>query len=146
MPQRKPGPIRIAILGGDLLVGRSLEAALRGIGYDVRFLNGAFLDGSATDQTARLLVEVELIVFTPRMRAGRRRAFLDLLRETPATAAVPVLELATTLDEVRAEQAGVGLVAWPCPTEELARRIEAVLLINEAYTEADGSLGDAARA
>lgn len=146
MPQRKSGPIKIAILGGDLLVGRSLEAALRGIGYDVRFLNGAFLDGSATDQSGLLLVEVELIIFTPRMRAGRRRAFLDLLRETPATAAVPVLELATTVDEVHAEQEGVGLVTWPCPTEELARRIEVVLPIDEVDTEADSSLGGAVRA
>jgi hypothetical protein len=119
-----------------LLVGRSLEVALQGVGYDARFLNGSF-----TGEPAELLEEVRLVIFAPRMNTERRKAFLNDMRSIHATAGLPVLELATTLDEVRAEQDGVGLVAWPCPTEELTRRIEATLRLNEADPEPDSRLG-----
>jgi hypothetical protein len=48
---------------------------------------------------------------------------------------LPILELATVRDEVRAEQEGVDRVAWPCPTEELEREIEATLLKGSATQE-----------
>ena len=48
MSQRKSNPVKIAILGGDLLVGRSLAVALRGIGYDACFLH-ASLSGEPAD-------------------------------------------------------------------------------------------------
>lgn len=53
------------------------------------------------------------------------------MRSVAATDALPVLELFTTLDEMRTDPKGVGQMEWPCSTEELARRIEATL-INEA--------------
>jgi hypothetical protein len=62
------------------------------------------------------------------MGIERRKAFLSNMRSSAAMTGLPVLELATVLDEVRAEQEGVGLVAWPCSTEELVHRIEAALL------------------
>jgi hypothetical protein len=137
MPTRDPAPNKIAILGGDLLVGRSLEVALQGVGYEARFLNGSF-----TGEPAELLdEEVRLVIFAPRMNTERRKAFLNGMRSIHATAGLPVLELATTLDEVRAEQDGVGLVAWPCPIEELTRRLEATLRLNEADPEPDSRLG-----
>ncbi len=137
MPTRDPAPNKIAILGGDLLVGRSLEVALQGVGYEARFLSGSF-----TGEPAELLdEEVRLVIFAPRMNTERRKAFLNGMRSIHATAGLPVLELATTLDEVRAEQDGVGLVAWPCPIEELTRRIEATLRLNEADPEPDSRLG-----
>jgi DNA-binding response OmpR family regulator len=119
--QRESSLIKIAILGGDLLVSRSLEVALRGAGYDARYLNGTF-----TDEPAELLEEVRLVIFAPRMGTEHRKAFLSNMRNS-ATVGLPVLELATVLDEVRAEQEGVGFVAWPCSIEELTRRIEAAL-------------------
>jgi DNA-binding response OmpR family regulator len=133
--QRESSPIKIVILGGDLLVSRSLELALRGAGYDARYLNGSF-----TDEPTELLDGVRLVIFAPRMSTKRRRAFLNGMR-TIQTAGLPVLELATTLNEVRAEQDGVDLVAWPCPTEELTHRIEATLRLNEADPEPDSRLG-----
>ena len=125
MPTRDPAPNKIAILGGDLLVGRSLEVALQGVGYEARFLNGSF-----TGEPAELLdEEVRLVIFAPRMNTERQKAFLSRVRGTPATAGVPVLKLVTVSD---ASQNGreelVGLVAWPCPTEVLTREIEAALL------------------
>jgi DNA-binding response OmpR family regulator len=119
--QRESSLIKIAILGGDLLVSRSLEVALRGAGYDARYLNGTF-----TDEPAELLEEVRLVIFAPRMGTEHRKAFLSNMRNS-ATVGLPVLELATVLDEVRAEQERVGFVAWPCSIEELTRRIEAAL-------------------
>jgi hypothetical protein len=112
---------KIAILGGDVVVSRSLEVALRGAGYDACYLNGSF-----TGEPAVLPEDTRLIIFAPRMSAERREAFLSNIRGS-ATARLPVLELSTVLDEARAEQEGVELVAWPCSAEELVGRIEAAL-------------------
>jgi hypothetical protein len=125
MSQRKSSPVKIAILGGDLLVGRSLTVALQGIGYDAFFLHGAF-NGEPSD----LLEEVRLVIFAPRISAGRRKIFLSHVRDTPAMAGVRVLELVTASDASRngRKEERVGVVSWPCTTEELARRIETALL------------------
>ena len=40
-------PIAVAILGGDPVVGRSLELMLESAGYNARFLNGSFVDKPA---------------------------------------------------------------------------------------------------
>jgi hypothetical protein len=124
------GPIKIAIVGGDLLVGRSLEIALQSSGYDVHFLNGSLTD----DEPTELLDEVGIVIFAPRMSTKRRRSFLSRVRSTLATIRVPVLELVTTASVTAsvASQNGreelVGLVPWPCPIEDLEREIEAALL------------------
>lgn len=125
MSQRKSSPIEIAILGGDLLVGRSLAVALRGIGYDARFLHG-----SLSGEPADLPEEVGLVIFAPRMSTGRRKVFLGRARGTPASAGVPVLELVAPSEASRngRKEERVGVVSWPCTTKELARRIETTLL------------------
>jgi len=126
MHQGESGPIKIAIVGGDLLVGRSLEVALQSSGYDVHFLSGSLTD----DEPTELLDEVGIVIFAPRMSTKRRRSFLSRVRSTLATVRVPVLELVTTASV--ASQNGreelVGLVPWPCPIEDLEREIEAALL------------------
>jgi hypothetical protein len=125
-PHGESGPIKIAIVGGDLLVGRSLEVALQSSGYDAHFLNGSLTD----DEPTELLDEVGIVIFAPRMSTKRRRSFLSRVRSTLATVRVPVLELVTTASV--ASQNGreelVGLVPWPCPIEDLEREIEAALL------------------
>lgn len=101
--------------------------ALEGVGFDARFLNGSLL---TEDPTEPLDEELRLVIFAPRMSAKRRKAFLGHVRGTAATAGVPVLELVTASDvspNGRKEE-GVGVVLWPCPTEDLTRRIEAALL------------------
>jgi hypothetical protein len=134
MPQRESGSTKIAILGGDLMVGRTLEVVLRDVGYEARFHNGSLLKGSVTDEVTETLEDVRLVILAPRMSAEHRRTFLGRVRGTPATAAVPVLELVTASDTspTGREEDLVGLVAWPCPTEELEREIEAALLPNGA--------------
>ena len=130
MLQRESGSIKIAILGGDLLVGRSLEAALRGVGYDARFLNGSYLSGaSLTDEPAERFDGVGLVVFTPRMSTERRKALLSNLRDAPPTAEVLVLELVTGSDaSENGREELVRLVSWPCSTQELGRKIEAAMI------------------
>jgi hypothetical protein len=125
MSQRKTSPVKIAILGGDLLVGRSLAVALRGLGY-----NACFLHTSLKGEPADLSEEVGLVIFGPRMSTGRRNIFLGRVRDTPARAGVPVLELVTATEVSRngRKDERVGVVSWPCATEALTRRIEAALL------------------
>jgi DNA-binding response OmpR family regulator len=133
--QRAYDRVKIAILGGDLLVGRSLEVALQGVGYDARYLNGTF-----TDEPAELPEMVDLVILAPRMNSERRKTFLSNVRKS-AMAKLPVLELATLLEEVRVEQEGVGLVAWPCSTGELVRRIEAALPETEPIPDSGLEVG-----
>jgi DNA-binding response OmpR family regulator len=130
--QRVYDRAKIAILGGDLLVGRSLGVALQGVGYDARYLNGTF-----TDEPAELPRMVKLVILAPRMNTERRKTFLSNMRKS-TMAELPVLELTTALDEARVEHEGVGPVVWPCSTEELVRRIEAVL--HETEPTADSGL------
>ena len=128
MPRRTSDPIKIAILGGDLLVSRSLEVALRDVGYDARYLNGSFLSEEPAEP---LDEELGLIILAPRMSAERRKACLSRVRGTPDTTGVPVLELITASAASRnGREELVRLVAWPCPTGELEREIEAVLLLD----------------
>jgi hypothetical protein len=109
VPRRKAAPIKMAILGGDLLVGRTLEVALEGVGFDARFLNGSLL---TEDPTEPLDEELRLVIFAPRMSAKRRKAFLGHVRGTAATAGVPVLELVTASATSRnGREELVGLVA-----------------------------------
>jgi hypothetical protein len=138
LQQPEPNSVAMAIFGGDLLVGRSLERGLAVAGYDARFLGGVLTDG-LTDS----LREIRLVLLAPRIDARRREALLSFMSGAAATARLPVLELVTTSDKVRAEQEeGVGFVMWPCPIEELARRIE-VALIGSADPREGRTLGQA---
>jgi hypothetical protein len=128
MPRRAPDPIKMAILGGDLLVSRSLERQLQSVGYAACFLNGS-LNGSFTEELDELLEQVRLVIFTPRMSTERRNAFLSIVRGTPATAKMPVLELVTASDTSQnGREELVALVLWPCHIEEFKRVVEAALL------------------
>jgi hypothetical protein len=125
-PHGESGPIKIAIVGGDLMVGRSLEVALQSRGYDAHFLNGSLTDDEPTEQ----LEVVGIVIFAPRMSTKRRSSFLSRVRSTLATVRVPMLELVTTASVAsqNGQEELVGLVPWPCPIEDLEREIEAVLL------------------
>jgi hypothetical protein len=125
MSKRKSSPVKIAILGGDLLVGRSLTVTLRGLGYDA-----CFHHGSLSSEPADLPEEVRLVIFGPRMSTGRRKIFLGRVRDNPGRAEVPVLELVAASEASRngRKHERVGVVSWPCATEALGCRIEAALL------------------
>jgi hypothetical protein len=132
MPQHDySGRIKIAILGGDVLVGRILEVVLQSVGYDARYLNGSF-----TGEPTELPAGVRLVIFAPRMSTERRKTSLSRVRGTPATAGVPVLDLVTASDaSENGREKLVDPVLWPCFTEELEREIEAALLNGAATQE-----------
>jgi hypothetical protein len=113
--QKDNVPVTVAILGGNPVVGRTLEVILSGSGYDARFLNGSFIE-----KPAELPEEVGLVILSPGLHPKGRERFLKG-RENG-----PVLELISAPKEGRADQP--GYVPWPCPVKDLELEIEAVLL------------------
>jgi hypothetical protein len=77
-------PITVAILGGDPLVGRTLEVVLGGAGYEARFLNGAFVD-----DPVELPEEVRLVILGSGLHPEGREGFLSAVQGAPAAAKMP---------------------------------------------------------
>ncbi len=124
---------RVAILGGDSVVGRALEVLLQGLGYDTRLI-GEYDAGTPE----KLLEDAQLLLATPTVSSEARERFLEGMRSTPGTAAIPVLTLSTVPTNDLADQAGI--VLWPCRLEDLNRAIEAARLsavVAEEPTEQD---------
>jgi hypothetical protein len=112
---------RVAILGGDSVVGRALEVLLQGLGYDTRLIE-EYDAGTPED----LLEDTQLLLTTPTVSDESRERFVEGMRSTPGTAAIPVLTLSTVPTNDLADQAGI--VLWPCRLEDLNRAIEATRL------------------
>jgi hypothetical protein len=112
---------RIAILVGDSVVGRALEALLQGLGYNTRLI-----EESDADEPAEALVGTQLLLTAPTVSTESRTRFLAAMRSTPGTATIPVLTLATDNGEELPDQANI--VPWPCRLEVLKTEIEAALL------------------
>lgn len=111
----------LAILGGDAVVGRALEALLQGLGYDT-----LLIEEYGGGNPEELLRGIQLLLAAPTADIEFRERFLAAMRSTPATAAVPVLTLSTVVNQEMADQP--GLVLWPCRMEDLRTEIEAALL------------------
>ena len=113
--------ITVAILGGDPVVGRTLELMLERAGYNARFLNGSFVD-----QPAEMPEEVQLVILTPGLHYKGRERFLKGRENGSAAKKIPVLEMVRASERERA--AHLGYVPWPCRAKDLTQEIEAVLL------------------
>jgi hypothetical protein len=111
----------VAILGGDQVVGRALEALLQGLGYDT-----LLIEESGAGEPEELLRDTQLLLAAPTADTDSRERFLAEMRRTPGTAAIPVLTLSTAIRDDLADQP--GLVPWPCRMEDLRTEIEAALL------------------
>ncbi len=116
-------PLTVAILGGDPVVGRTLELMLKGAGYDARFLNGSFID-----KPAELPEEVRVVILAPGLHPKGREGFLNGMESAPATAKITVLELVRASDRARDDHR--GSVLWPCRVQDLKQEIEAALPFN----------------
>ena len=114
-------PTTIAILGGNSVAGRALEALLQGVGYDTRLIEDP--PEGAPEQT---LEGVKLLLFAPTLSAESREAFLAEMGSTLDAANIPVLTLSTTIKEALGD--GHGFIPWPCRLEDLTKKIEAALL------------------
>ena len=101
-------------------MGRSLEALLHAAGYDARFQPEPLTDG-----LGELLADSRLLLVAPGLSAESRKA-VEKVVMSPATK-IPVLELLPANGGKVGIQ-GAGVVSWPCPLEELQRRIRAALL------------------
>lgn len=122
MPRRDHDPIKVAILGGDPVVGRTLELVLEGAGYDARFLNGSLIDNPA-----ELPEEVRIVLLAPGLHSKGREKFLDRIgRNGTGSAKIPILKLVTASDRALADRPGA--VGWPCRVKDLKQQIEAALL------------------
>ena len=108
----------VAILSGDLLVGRALELLLQGAGYEVRLLEEP--DASRVED---LLGGIDVLILDRGLTNGRREGFLGAMAGTLETATIPVLSLSPGSEGTSAEEDRV--VPWPCKIEDLVREIEA---------------------
>ena len=110
----------VAVVSGNVIVGRALELLLRSTRFSVRLLVGACLDKPGC------LDEVQLLLLAPGLDPGRRESLLGLIDSEPSAAKIPVLELA---DSAQAAQVGdENFISWPCRAEDLKREIKASLL------------------
>lgn len=124
----RPGCIALGVCG-EPVVGRALVLLLRGSGYDARFLPASDFGEPGTLEGVRLL----LLTPISELSTERRDTLLAFLKHAPAIAEIPILELATTSTGIReggALDKSEYVVPWPCSTEELEQRIEAILLAN----------------
>ncbi len=111
----------VAILGGDSIVGRALEALLQALGYDT-----LLIEESGAGKPEDLLRGIQLLLASPTADIESRQRFMAEMRSTPGTAAIPVLTLSTAVNKDATNQPGV--VLWPCRMEDLRTEIEAALL------------------
>src|SRR5215204_2709246 len=114
-------PTTIAILGGNTVAGRALEALLQGVGYDTRLI-----EDPLESPPEQLLEGVRLLLLAPTLSAESREAFLAEMGGPLDAAHIPVLTLSTTIREALGD--GSVTIPWPCRLEDLTRKIEAALL------------------
>jgi len=110
----------VIVVGGDPVMGRSLEAMLQAAGYDACFQPEPLADG-----LGEVLADSRLLLVAPGLSAESRRALTDVM--ISPTTKIPVLELLPADGEEVVGIQGVGVAPWPCSVEELQRRIRAAL-------------------
>jgi len=87
------------------------------------------LDSYPTGVVDELLEDAHLLILTPRVDEGVRKAFVGAKgKSTPQKAEMPVIALYTALEDDLPEEEGAIRVPWPCETKVLIERIEAALL------------------
>ena len=114
-------PTQIAIVGGNSVAGRALEALLQGVGYDTRLI-----EDPPERSPEQLLEGVRLLLLAPTLSTESRETLLAEMGSTLDAVNIPVLTLSTSLKEALVE--GPTFIPWPCRLEDLTKRIEAALL------------------
>jgi hypothetical protein len=114
------GPATIAILGGNPVIGKALEALLASTDYVARFF-AEYPEGDAEG-----LGEAQVALVLPTPSSGRQEELIAMIRNTPSTTNLPVIELITT----PSEDGHSTRLPWPCSIEDLQRAIDETLLGN----------------
>lgn len=115
---------KVAILGGDPVIGGSLETLLRAAGYRARFLREP-----GGEEIYDLLANFHILLVAPELSAEYRGALREMMVGQATPSKISVLELLPA-DEKRSVRGG-RVVPWPCSMEELERAIDAALLDQE---------------
>lgn len=110
------GPATVAILGGNPVIGKALESLLRSADYVARFFS------EYPEDDAEPLADASVALVLPAVSSTHQESLLSLIRNTPSTANLPVIELVTTPNEHGNSQ--VTSVPWPCGIEDLRRSID----------------------
>jgi hypothetical protein len=113
---------KVAIIGGDPVVGEVLEVMLQAAGYRTRFQPESVMD----DLPGDLLADSQLLLVAPVLSARRRKALLEMMLSPMMPVNIPVLQLLPTNGGQHLQ--GEHIVPWPCSGEELKRAIDALLL------------------
>jgi hypothetical protein len=115
---------KVIVVGGEPATGRSLEALLQAAGYAARFQPEPLTDGHS-----ELLADSCLLVVTPGLSAEPRKALADTVMCSATRILVLELRPANEGEEIGIQ--GADAAPWPCPLEELLRRVRAALLSQE---------------
>jgi hypothetical protein len=92
-PKPAGGPANITILGGNPVIGKALEALLASTDYVARFF-AEYPEGDAEPLGG---AQVALVLPAPSSR--HQEALIAMIRNTPSTTNLPVIELITTPNE-----------------------------------------------
>ena|SRR5215210_6532397 len=111
---------KVAIVGGDPVIGEALEVMLQAVGYRTRFL-----PESVMDELGELLADSQLLLVAPALSAEGRKALLEIMLSPTMPVNIPILELLPANGGQHLQ--GEHIVLWPCSMEELNRAIDEVL-------------------
>ena len=112
---------KVAIIGGDPIVGEALEVLLQAAGYRTRFLPESAMD----ELLGELLADSQLLLIAPVLSAKRRKALLETILGPSTPVNIPVLQLLPANGGHHLQ--GGRFVLWPCSGGELKRAIDALL-------------------
>lgn len=111
---------KVAVLGGDPVVGHAIQALLQSAGYETRLVPGPF-----TADTEDALVDAGLLLIVPDPDCwSPDNPFAHDVKGSAAGGA-PILELVPFLGEVEPVQG--HQIPWPCRLEDLQQKIEEIL-------------------
>jgi hypothetical protein len=110
---------KVTILGGDLIIGESLEALLQAAGYRAQFLSE-----TGVDRIGEWLADSQLVIVAPLASPEFEKALLEEMSRQPALE-TPVLRLVPLNGERSVPE---HALPWPCSLETLKRAINDVLL------------------
>ena len=121
-PRSSTTTVVVAILGTDALAEDILARLLEREGYHVRHL-----EAYPTDPMDQRLDGVDLLLLVPGgLKDRAREAFLEAVRSTQETAAIPVLPLSSALKLALLDELSAGS-SWRSLFEELVGHIRATL-------------------
>jgi hypothetical protein len=115
---------KVAIIGGDPVVGEALEVLLQTAGYRARFLSEP-----GADKLGEMLADSQLLVVAPTLSVEHRKAVLEIMLSPQTPVNIPVLQLLPANGGQHLQ--GEHVLLWPCSTEDLRRAVDTALLAQQ---------------